>query len=233
MARSARLATLALLVALATTGCASQTGFGRASTLGEGELEAQGALTASVASMQAAPGDPTPLPWLDLELGVHYGLTEDVDVGGRLWGVGIRGLGTWGAALDTKVALLTSDEQGTGWNIAVAGAASYHQILVGGTPTHLLSLTIPVLFGHDFGKSQLVFGPRVVGNLWTGQGQGTIETLSYGLSVGYSIGIGDRWQLMPELVLLATPVSFNGEVHDEDRYGAGFLHLAIGGSYRF
>lgn len=232
MGRSTSMA-LCLGACMAAVGCASQTGFGRASTLGQGELEGQAAVTASVASVHASPGDPTPLPWLDLELGAHYGLTDGVDVGARLWGVGIRGLGTWGVALDTKIALLRSDEEGTGWNIAVAGAASYHQILVGGTPTHLLSFTLPVLFGHDFGDDQLVFGPRVVGNLWTGQGQGTIETLSWGLSLGYSIGLGERWQLMPEVVLLYTPVSMNGEMDDPDRSGAGFLHLAVGGAYRF
>jgi hypothetical protein len=120
-----------------------------------------------------------------------------------------------------------------GWHISVGASPAYHQILIGGTPTHLFTLTVPVLFGVDVGRSHLMFGPRVVGNVWTGQGQGAIETLSWGLSVGYAIAIGQKWELVPEIVLLYAPVSFNGEVDDEERTGAGFLHLGFGATYDF
>lgn len=218
---------------LCAAGCASQTGFGRATTLPRGELQGQAGLNLTLGAAQTAPGSRTPLPYLDLLAGLHHGLTDDVEVGGRLFGMGIRGLGFWGVAADTKVSLLRSDDEGSGGNIAAAAGASYHQIVVGGTPTHLFALTIPLLFGVDLGRDQLVFGPRVMGQVWTGQGQGSIETMSYGLSVAYSIAIGERWELSPELVWMGTPISFNGEVHGDDRYGAGFLHVGIGGAYRF
>ena len=226
----------ALLPSLAA--CASQTGFGRASTLERGKVQAQAAVTASVASVQMSPGTPVPLPWLDVEAGVHYGLTDDFELGARLWGIGIRGLATWGVAADTKLRLVRSggegdggDDAARGWHLSVALSPGYHQILFGGTPTHLFTLTLPVLIGFDVGRSQLVFGPRVVGNVWTGQGQGAIETISGGLSVGWSIALGRKWTIMPEVVLLWSPVSFNGEVDDEDQTGAGFLHVGVGGPY--
>lgn len=231
-------ASVVAVLSMLASACASQTGLGRASTLEPGQVQAQAAVTASVASVRSTPSGPVPLPWLDLEAGVHYGLARDFEVGARLWGVGIRGLSTWGAALDTKLRLVRPDadpETGDarGWHISVGASPAYHQILIGGTPTHLFTLTVPVLFGVDVGRSHLMFGPRVVGNVWTGQGQGAIETLSWGLSVGYAIAIGQKWELVPEIVLLYAPVSFNGEVDDEERTGAGFLHLGFGATYDF
>lgn len=224
---------LALAALLSTAACTSQTGFGRARTLPAGELHGNAGLTASLISAQMSPGDPVPLPYLDLQVGAHYGLTDGVEVGGRLWGIGIRGVGTWGVAADTKVSLMRSDEAHTGWNIAVASGLAYHQFVVGGTPSHAVTLTVPLLFGYQVNDDALVFGPRIMGGFWFGQGQGTIEELAYGLSAAYHIGIGDGWELVPEVVLMGAPVSFNGEVEDEDSTGVGFLHLGFGVGKRF
>jgi len=224
---------LLLFLLVLPAGCASQTGFGRATTMPEGELQGQAGLTATLGSAQMTPGERTLLPYLDLSAGVRYGLAEDFEVGGRVWGAGIRGLGTWGVSADTKIGLLRSEEEGSGWNVAVATGAAYHQILIGGTPSHLFSLTVPLLVGVDLGRDQLVFGPRVTGQVWTGQGQGSIETLSYGLSLAYAIALGETWELTPEIVATGTPVSFNGEIDDDDRNGAGFLHVGLSLGHRF
>lgn len=231
MTRGGDNTTVALALALACAACAPQTGLGRATTIERGRVQVSGGLDVSLVSMNRAATDPVRLPWLDVVAGVRYGLADRVEIGGRAWAIGVRGLAMWGVAADTKIALLRSSERGAGWNAATAASIGYHQVLVGGTPLHALTLTVPLLFGIDLGRDQLFFGPRVTGQVWTGQGQGAIEAFSFGASAGYSIAFGDRFELIPEIVLMWMPISLNGERHDPDRYGAGYLHLGIGGAY--
>ncbi|MDX2052930.1 MAG: hypothetical protein SFV15_11095 [Polyangiaceae bacterium] len=216
-----------ILLTFLTWGCASQAGFGRASALPAGTIEAFGSANVSLATMPTGAEFPIPLPYADLLLGGSYGLNERVAVGGRLWGLGIQGLSHWGVALDSKVEL-TPPEPGRQWHAAVAGAVGYHQLLVGGTPLHVGSLNLPLLIGRDFGPHHLVFGPRLTWHVNAGEGQGTIETTTYGASVGFGWRIAQRWELFPEAIVGWSPVSFNGQVDSPEHRGASFLHLAIG-----
>jgi hypothetical protein len=220
---------LALILVFAL-GCGSQLGFGRARTIPAGTVETHAAVTANVSSVRNNPDHPTPMPWPDLMLGVRVGLAERVEAGARLWGVGIDGLAGWGATLDAKVGILVPE--GRGWNVAAALSVGYEQIVLGGTPSHVGTITVPILFGLDVGRDQLVFGPRFLAFLWGGEGQGTIEEVAFGMNVGYSFQLGSRFQLMPELVVHYSPVGFDGEDGDPAQHGAWTFHLGLGGALR-
>jgi hypothetical protein len=58
----------------------------------------------------------------------------------------------------------------------------------------------------------------------------TITVPFIGGSMGVSIEVAKRTQLMPELVVTYIPVGFNGEVHDA-RYGADQVQLGFTISY--
>ncbi|MDX2053983.1 MAG: hypothetical protein SFV15_16395 [Polyangiaceae bacterium] len=216
-----------LLLACLQGSCASQAGFGRASALPKGTIETFGAANVSLATMPTGAEYPVPLPYADILVGASYGLTERVAVGGRLWGLGIEGLSHFGVALDSKLEL-TPPEPGRRWHAAVAGALGYHQLVVGGTPLHVGSLNVPVLFGRDFGAHHLAFGPRLTWHVNAGQGQSTIETTTYGASVGFGWRVARRLELFPEAIVGWSPVGFNGQVESPEHQGASFLHLALG-----
>lgn len=216
----------AFLLAALSIGCASQTGFGRATTLRPGESEIGVGIEATAILVNTRRERPVPVPWLDLAAGYHRGVGERLELGGRAWGLAVErvGFSSFGGAFDAKYQLFRDRGR---WDASVAGALAYHQTRLG-TPWHYATATVPLLFGYDFGESQLVFGPRLGLTLWMGEGQNPIELPLLGTSVAYAWRISKRFQLVPELVLLYTPVSFDGETQDADRYGATTVQLGVG-----
>jgi len=174
-------------------------------------------------------GDAIPLPWAHVGLGYRRGITQRLDLGARGWIFGLPGHLSFGGALDGKVQLLRG-EPGSGFSIATGASLGYHQAQIGGTPWHTFTLWTPILFGKDIGKHQFVFGPRGGMTLWAGEGQNTIKLPWIGGSTGLSFGAGEKNQIMPEVVVVYSPVSFNGEVNDE-RYGAFLVQLGLSGTY--
>jgi hypothetical protein len=85
---------LAALAALLLAACAPAIDFGRATTLAAGEVRYSGGAELSILAADLRPDQPVPLPWANLSAGVHAGLTDRVEVGGRAWGFGWPGLFT-------------------------------------------------------------------------------------------------------------------------------------------
>ena len=225
-----RLLSVALLVT--TTGCASQIGTGRATTLEPGKGELMALMQLDVIAPQSKPnGNAVHLPWGHVGLGYHRGINERLEIGGRAWFFGLPQHLSWGAALDSKVQVFRG-EPGKGLSLAVAPSFAYHQPQIGGTPWHTFTGSLPVLFGQDFGPHQFVIGPRVGYSLWAGEGQNTIHVPWFGGSTGVSFGVGRNAEtkIMPEIVFVYSPLSFNGAV-DSDRYGATLFQLGLSASH--
>lgn len=228
-----RRSSYALAVALPlllSTGCASQVGFGRASTLepGRQQVTGFGQLDLMAPKMQQG-GDAVGLPWAHVGIGYRRGLAERVEVGGRGWIFGLPAHLSFGLAGDAKVQIVRSTP-GRGLQVASGLSLGYHQAQIGGTPWHTFTAWAPLLFGHDFGKQQFVVGPRAGFTRWTGEGQNPIDLPWFGASTGVSFGVGSKTQVMPEIVFVYAPVSFNGAIRDE-RYGATLLQLGLSASY--
>lgn len=206
----------ALAAAAASVGCVSQTGFGSARTMARGESEVQAGLEGNGLVANMGPEAKVPLPWLQLTSGYRRGVTDRVELGGRVSGGAIPGFFTLGAAFDTKVQIARSEGC---CDFAVASSVAYHQTNLGGSPWHVFALTVPLLFGARLGKHELVFGPRIMDTVLTAEGQSTLNTFWGGASVGFAANLGRRVHLMPEMVMLYNPMGFNGEVHDPDKTG--------------
>jgi hypothetical protein len=166
--------------------CAPQLGAGRARTLPPGAHQGGAGLDLVVLSPRLSPSQDVNIPWMNLGLGWRGGVAERVELGGRSFVFGIPALWTWGVAADAKVQLRTSPRPGSGVDVAVAGIVGYQQIRNGGTPWHLGSVTAALLVGHNLGRHQLVWGPRLGYQLWGGEGQNTVEMPIAGLSIGFS-----------------------------------------------
>jgi hypothetical protein len=220
------------LLGLAATGCASQIGVGRATTIERGHGEVMGLAQLDVMSPQSNPnGNAVPLPWAHVGFGYHRGLTDRLEVGGRAWFFGLPQHLSWGMAADSKVQIFRG-EPGKGLSLAVAPSFAYHQPQIGGTPWHTFTGSLPVLLGQDFGPHQFVVGPRAGYTLWAGEGQNTIHIPWFGGSTGVSFGVGRNAEtkIMPEIVLVYSPLSFNGAVESE-RFGATLFQLGLSASH--
>jgi len=223
------------LSVLAVSACAPVAGSGRARTLGRGRYALQASPELTVVTGKVAGGD-IPLPSAQLTMGGQYGLTDQLDLGLRLWGfsVGKYLLESWGTSIDTKLQLKrASDAPGTREaDIAVAPRVLYHQVTFGGTPEHMVGLSVPLLFGWRFGQAnQLVLGARIDHQVWMSESQTPLGVTLGGGSLGFVWQLAQHWALMPELVLLYSPLSFNGESGAEDSRGLSVLSLGFGVSY--
>ncbi len=212
------------LIALVASGCASQSGLGRATTLAPGVSQFTPGVEGTLVSVRTAENTNVPAPWLLLGLGYRHGVTEWLELGGRVWGFGWpHYLTSVGVALDAKLQLY----KGTRWHIALAPSVKYHAVALGDSPWNIGVLELPVLFGLNFGLHQLVLGVRVTDTLLTGLGTNPVNSVWVGTHVGVSFRAGRRVELMPELGILYSPVPFNGETADASRTGASVIYLGF------
>jgi hypothetical protein len=219
---------------LAATACAPAVGLGRADTLPAGDSRFAWGIDLSLVSPRVAEGDPVNVPYGLLLLGYARGLTDDVELGARLWGAGLLGSGAWGTAVDGKWRVMRADAAAhERWDAVLTGTLGYHELVIGGTREWIPFASVGALFGWRFGeRHQLVFGPHVRGGLWMGDGQGTIELFGAGASVGVSLRFG-RWEIFPELALTLSPIGFNGEAETSDKTGVSVTTLGLVAGYRF
>ena len=226
----ALLALLALLALSLVSGCASQVGFGRATTLEPGKHEISGIGQVDLVSPRSRKdGDAAGAPWAHVGIGYRHGIADRFEAGGRAWMFGLPGHLSFGAAADGKVQILRG-EPGRGLSIATGASIGYHQAQLGGTPWHSFTGWVPLLFGQDVGKDQVVFGPRAGLTLWAGEGQNTIRLPWFGGSLGVSVQAAKTTRIMPEIVVVYSPVSFNGAVENEQR-GAFLTQLGLSATY--
>jgi hypothetical protein len=88
------------------------------------------------------------------------------------------------------------------------------------------------MFGKDFdGKHAITMGPRLGYGAWAGEGQGTIDFPFAGAFFGVDWRLGREFHFSPELVVSWSPVSFNGQEYDADRFGATSVQLGLGGVF--
>ncbi len=227
-------AALALLAVL-HAGCAPIAGTGRARTLSKGRWELNAAPEVALVTGRLASGD-VPLPSGQLVVAGHYGLSETKEVGARLWGfsLGEDVLQSWGASADAKFQLKrASNTHGTReTDIGFAPRLTYHSVSLGGTPEHAFGASVPLVFGWRAGRfNQWVLSARYDYQVLTSESQTPLQVHLGGGSAGFVWQINERWALMPELALLYSLLSFNGESGSQKGRGLSVLAFGLGGAY--
>ena len=193
---------LSLLPALALlAGCPSFSTLGTARTLprGKGQLfVAPGGMVLQEFQRDPVTGRPESFGMPTVEFGGRYGVTDGVEVGGKLWFVG--------SELSGKFALARSESADAGLDVALAPAVSIYPFRSGDLNATYAWLHLPLLLGlNTGGGSQLVIGPRASGMFIRGSGDG-VTALWLGGSLGYAWKVGDGFRILPELSL-AYPAS--------------------------
>ena len=214
-----------LVLVLLVTGCAHQYG-GRATVLEPGQAQLTPSAELNFMSVRGGE-ESTNLPWAYVGMGYHLGVGGRTEVGMRVFGFGIPGTaGAMGVAFDSKFQLFSADDREWGWDIAIGLSPSYHAGIQGDQPFHLFGFTVPLLFGKNFGRHQLILGLRFADYVMTSYGMRTLNTLWGGASVGFSLRVR-RIELMPEVSFMYSPVKFNGERPDEKRDGVAYISFGL------
>jgi hypothetical protein len=215
----------ALLLLLVATGCAHQSS-GRATVLEPGQAQLTPSVELDFISLRGTE-ESTNLPWAYVGMGYHLGVGGRTEVGLRVFGFGIPGTaGAMGVSADSKFQLFSADDREWGWDIAIGLSPSYHFGVQGDQPFHLFGFTVPLLFGKNFGRHQLILGLRFSDYVMTSYGQRTLNTVWGGASLGFSLRVR-RIELMPEVAFMYSPVKFNGERPDEKRNGVAYVSFGL------
>ena len=83
-------------------------------------------------------------------------------------------------------------------------------------------LTVPLIFGINVGRHQIVLAPEAGLQLWTSEGSSPVWAPMTGLSLGFVWRIGQRFTLVPEAAAYKSSVTI-----DYSR-GSQMFHLGIG-----
>lgn len=141
---------------------------------------------------QRSQGEPLWAP--QLELGGRYGVTDQVEIGGKVW--------LPGAQLDVKVGLLEGERVRMALDPTLGYLGGFEGTPEGGDTLHVVTMSVPLLLGWRLGDHELVLGPRVVDQIWTGTGETlTANIVAVGSSVGFAWYLGGGVTLMPEVSL--------------------------------
>lgn len=215
--------------ALVLFGCPSMSTMNTARTLDAGEFRFIAAPGVSRVSLGAEP-----LVQPQVELGGRFGITDDVEVGAKLW--------VPGYSLDAKIALLRAPSKDSGMDLSINPGLSYIGGISGtrtggGATLHVATVFLPVLIGFNTGGGdQLVLGPRLIDQLWLGSDDegSTINLIYAGSSIGYAWKVSDSVMIMPELsvatLLVGTLTGFGTDVGTNTLWVQGGIAILLGGS---
>lgn len=186
------------LLALFTGACVSIGTMQTAHTVGDGAV--QFAVEPAWEGVSSE-GDSVRLPRLDFS--VRHGLTDRIDIGGRIGASGLELTGKFQLTDPANRALVLALAPSVG-GVAIGGASDDSSMAAG-----LLNISLPVLIGIGVGEkgSELVFGPKLIDTVIFGgmDGAGSAYSiLSVGGSLGFCLSTG-RFKLFPE-VSIAKPV---------------------------
>lgn len=203
------------------SGCTAVNNYRTARTLGQGTTEVIVAPQAHAAGFRGTPKIPFP----ELSLSVRHGIREKVDVGGTLSGLALGDkVQTFGLEAAAKAHMYRSP--GGRFDIAVSAGASYRSVETSGALFEAVQASVPIIFGVNFGDSELAISPVVHWQRWYSMGAAPVDFPAAGMSVGYRWQFSRRYALLPEFGWAYSPTGANA--FDEST----LLHFGIALSRR-
>ncbi|MSQ82697.1 MAG: hypothetical protein EXR77_07235 [Myxococcales bacterium] len=174
-------------------------------------------------------------PGAQFEVGGRHGLTENVDIGARLW------LPMPGYTLDSRIALKKAQAADKGLDVSLNPGLMYIYAPGGDTnasPLHFATIQLAVLFGiHMAGGKQLVIGPKLTDILSADTSTefgSTFNMLIAGTSVGYVWPITRNFTLVPEvsvgMAVLGAVTGFGSDLGNNGNVLQFSLGMLFGGT---
>jgi hypothetical protein len=168
-----------------------------------------------------------------VELGGRYGVSKNVDIGARIW------LPLPGYSLDSRIALLRSEDREHGFDIGLQPGVSYLYVPGGeadSSPLHIASATLPLLLGWNLGGGkQLVVAPKLIDVL---SASGSVDgkaanLLTMATTVGFIWPLTSNFSVAPEVgigkLLLGSVQGFGSDLWMSGVSGQVSLGFLFGG----
>jgi hypothetical protein len=211
------------LAALHGLGCASIGAVQTADTLGKGNLQV--ALEPGAQISIATRGTPGSFGYPHPDVSLRYGLSDRIDLGGR---IGY-------SMLELQGKFLLTQPGAPGLVASLAPTVGGLAVPAGGSNVGLLSFALPVLLGiKHLQGNELTFGVRLQGLLVaagsSGHGSASVFGLGAGASVGYSLRLGERFGLIPEVAVLY-PLTVVGTSGGAAGLGSAIVQFKLGVVY--
>jgi hypothetical protein len=183
---------LIALSAFALAGCPSISTMGTARTIPEGtyQYSVAGGYAVMSDTVVDDEGNPDSVSAPSLELGIRYGISDRIEVGGKIFPVG--------AELGMKAQVLRSASTDRGLDLAVAPSLSVYPWSKGVAGWG--NLSIPLGFNVG-GGNQLVLSPRGTMFLVTSE-EGSGSVFMAGGSMGFAVKLKPGLTLLPEVSAL-------------------------------
>jgi hypothetical protein len=213
-----RAAVAALTVAIGAEGCTAMSTVKTATTVPRGETQVFAAVEGNGGAPVELPVKPL-LP--ELVVGARRGLTERVELGGKLTSLPLgRRITT--AALEAQVKVQLRRRPDSRFEVAVGPATGFRWISSSGASMQVSYATLPLLLGCNVGRHQIVVAPEAGLQLWTSAGAGHVWAPVAGLTLGFVWRLGERFALVPEASAYRSRVAI-----DYSR-GTSMIHLGVG-----
>ena len=106
--------------------------------------------------------------------------------------------------------------------IAIGPAAGFRWIASSGAAMQVSYVTVPLLFGIDVGRHQIVLAPEVGLQLWTSAGSNEVWVPTTGASLGFVWRLGQRFALVPEVA------AYRAHVEIDHSRGTTMIHAGLG-----
>jgi hypothetical protein len=221
---SARFVTAACAVAACAAslgGCTAMSTIKTATTVAPGQNQYIFAVEGNGGAPVEFPVKPL-LP--ELVAGVRRGLTERVEVGGKLTTLPLGRFVTT-AGLEGEVKVQLRRRADSRLELALGPAAAFRYVASSGASMQVSYLTLPLLCGIDLGRHQVVISPEAGLQLWTSAGSTPIWAPMAGLTLGFVWRLGQRFALVPEVSAYRSSVAI-----DYSR-GSQMVHVGLGALY--
>ena len=208
---------MVISLAIVWWGCPSLSTFQTVDTVPEGETRF--AVGAEALGVSADSGGGT-VP--QIEFGMRYGLSDNLDLGAKLFLAGLE--------MGVKYQFMNGS-----FDAAIAPAASFSYFSSGDASTGFLYVHLPVLFGYNLSDSFAVaFGPKfiyaaVFGDITVEEDSTDFsgDGLLGGGFVSFPIKLGDAFWIAPEINIYAP---FTGDTAFESLWWQGGLAFMFGGA---
>jgi hypothetical protein len=182
---------------------------GTARTLAPGSVQYGGELITGGAVLGRSDIDTTTL---QMAGSLAVGVTEDFEMGVRIWGTPALTEWTWGGELQTKIQIYRPDEPTGSFELSVAPRVTFHQFGKSGTSWNQTSGTLALMMGLNPNEElQFIVTPQAGVDLLLDSGSNDVWAYHVGGSVGVAWKAQACTTVLPNITFMYTSAALTDD----------------------
>ena len=196
---------LALMWLLPLAGCSSMAALGTPRTLDAGSFQYGGELITGGSVLER---DDSATTTLQMGASFAVGLTDNLELGTRVWGIPALTEWTWGGEIQTKIQLVRPENPRGKLELSLAPRLSFHQLGKADTTWEQASGTLALMLGWSPNDEvQFILTPQFGGNILMNSGSNDVFAYHVGGSVGVAWSVQACTTVLPNITFMYTNAS--------------------------